>query len=194
MDSDNPQGEFKAFLQQLQTTATRSLDLPTDQRELYFTLTKKSIFPIFSELGAEVAKRGRPVPLGASSPTFYSHETVDQGKTQAEYLSVSVHTPVLPESFTLGDLVVRNVTSTLYVFDGVNNMSFQTLDTGEVVLTNINQKGSARVLNTSDALFNPIPCHTLYPAGNPAAWINKIIERGMLDKMKTELAVLDVRK
>lgn len=88
----------------------------------------------------------------------------------------------------MGDQEVGNVTSTLYVSDSVNSVSFKTLDTGEVVFANENMDGTDRVLNTSSALFEPVPSHKLYPAGNPAAWVNKIVERKMLDKMQAELA------
>lgn len=188
MDSDNPRASFDAFLSGLKQSATRPFDLPADQREVYYTLTRKSIFPIFSELAAEVTKKGMPAPIAAQTPTFYSHQTVDRGLSQAEWLSVKVHTPISPSPLRIGDKEVGNVTSTLYVSDNVNSVSFKTLDTGEVVFANENMDGTDRVLNTSSALFEPVPSHKLYPAGNPAAWVNKIVERKMLDKMQAELA------
>jgi hypothetical protein len=194
MKEDDPKRELESFLAQLQTTVTRPVDLSPDHREVYFRLVKANVFPIFSKLGEEVSKRGAPAPVGAATSTFYSHETVDVGRTEAEWLSVSVHTPITPEPVTIEGKVVGNATCTLRVFDGVNSISFCPLENGEVVLTNENMDGSERVLNTPDALFDTTPCHKLYPAGNPAAWINKIVERGMLDKTKAELEVLPERR
>jgi len=194
MEQDDPRKAFESFLAQLQTTATRSVDLPSDQREVYFKLIKSSIFPMFSKIGEEVAKKGHPAPIFADNPTFYAYQTVDRGRTETEWLSVSVHTPITPEPVTVEDEVVGKAISTLYVSDSINSISLRTLENGEVVLANENRDGSERVLNTPDALFETISSHRLYPAGNPAAWINKIVERGMLDKLKTELEALPERR
>lgn len=102
MDSDNPRASFDAFLSGLKQTATRSFDLPADQREVYYRLARGSIFPIFSELATEVSQKGMPAPIEAQTPTFYSHQTVDRGLSQAEWLSVSVHTPVSPSPLRIG--------------------------------------------------------------------------------------------
>lgn len=194
MEQDNPREKFRAFLNQIRISATQPLDIPDDQRKVYFGVTKGSIFPIFSQLASEVIKKGEPAPITAETPSFYAHGIVDKGRNEAEWLSVGMHTPIKPEPLSIGGKVIGNVTSTLHVSDGTNSVSFRTLDNNEVVFTNENREGSERVLNTPEALFDPVPSHKLYPAGNPAAWINKIVQRKILDKMEQELSVLESRR
>jgi hypothetical protein len=191
---DDSKRKLESFLAQLSITATRPIDLPADQREVYFKLVKGNVFPVFKKLGEEVARKGMPAPRTVDIPSFYAHQTVDGGRTEAEWLSISVITPITPKPVIVEGKVIGNVISTLYVSDSAKSISFLTLDNGNVVLINENRDGSERVLNTPDALFETIPSHRLFPAGNPAAWINKVVERNMLAKMKVELDTLPERK
>jgi len=191
---DDTRKEFEAFLDQLRSSATRPVDLPPDQREVFFRLVKANVFPAFPELGREVFRKGRPSPAGAATPVSYTHQTVDRGKTLAEWLSLSAHTLAAPRPVTIGDEVIGNEVCTIYVSDSVNTISFCVLEDGEVVVDNENRDNAKRVLNTPDSLFEEIPSHKLYPAGNAAAWINKIVERDMLDKTKAELEALPERR
>lgn len=184
MERQKPTRDFEAFLDHLEASATRPFDLPSDQRELYFRLVKGSIFATFAALGREVGKIGKPV---------FSHQTIDQGRAEAEWLSVYVQAPITPEPLVMGGQEVGRVISRFYVTDPVNTVSFSTLDNGEVVVANENVEGSERILNNIDLLFDPLPSHVLYPAGNPAAWINKVVEREMLDKMKKELLAIKLQ-
>ena len=39
------------------------------------------------------------------------------------------------------------------------------------------------------ALFDPVPSHRLFPAGNLAIWVARLAQENMLEEMQCELSV-----
>ncbi len=180
---NKPTSSYEVFRSQLPQSDIQIIDLPDDQKELYFRLVGRTIFPCFSRLAQVVARKGSP---GAS---FHSLQTIDRGQRDSDWLSVGIHTPITPQPLSVAGEIVGNSTSHLYVSDTVHSIRFSTLDSGEVVIENENTLGSARILNIPAAVFDEIPSHRLYPAGNPAAWIDKILRREMLEKVEEDLGL-----
>lgn len=188
MPAERPD-EFQEFLEQFVATAIRAPDLPDDQRELYFRLIQQHVFPKFSKLAEVVARKGDASPW-RGEPKRYSHKTTNPGKSEAEYLSLFITTHIQPEPFTISDVVVGNEVASIGVSNEAIEISFRMLEDGRVAFTNDSRPGVGRLLDSPAALFEPIPSHPLFPAGNPATWIDRVVRRGMLQQAESELAAM----
>lgn len=188
VDNTNPEGAFQTFIGDLQASATTSLELPPDQKELYYKLIKENIFPLFSELGRTVSEKGEPSPTMADVKTGHVYNITEGEPGEANYLNIFITSPNKPQLLEIGGKPVGKVTTELGMFNGTNNIRLSVLEDGRVVCENSDMHDSGTILDATESLFNPLPSHKLYPAGNPAAWIGKLIQQGTLSKAKAELA------
>jgi hypothetical protein len=173
---------FKTFLGGRPPSDRRAIDIPPDQREAFFELTKQTIFPLFAELGKLAGERGTPSPTGEKVQTERFLNTVfSDGEYGGEHLSLWVFTPNKPKPFEIDGKVIGTGVADI----SVNYGRFFLLDNGKVAFEMDYVKGSRRLLDTPDSMFDP-PY-----GGNPAYWVTRLAQRQqeLITRMENEADV-----
>jgi hypothetical protein len=183
--TSNERTELNNFLKTLEESKTPMLELPGDQQDLYFRLTKGSIFPTFFDLADRTAVLGKDGPI-FGEPRFKSVD-MSMDLPGGKYLSVSLHVNNEPEKLKVKGQEVGQERANLYISDSVNSMSIHLGTNGEVTFGNDNMDNTEILLDSAQAMFDQTPSHKMYPAGNPAIWISRLIENNVIELLAQKL-------
>jgi hypothetical protein len=174
--------KFKPFLGNRLPSDRSAFDLPPDQREAFFELTKQTIFPLFAELGRLAGESGTPSPTTAEVKTErYLNTVYSDGEYGGEHLSLWVFTPDKPKPFEIDGKVVGTGIADI----STNYGRFFLLDDGQVAFEMDYVKGSRRMLDTVESMFDPPH------GGNPAYWVTRLAQRQqeLITKMENEAGI-----
>jgi hypothetical protein len=190
-----PDIAFYSFLSELEVTSTQPLDLPPEEKEVFTTLVTSSLLPQMRNLGEEVRKKGTSAPPKADwnsdyKPVLYTYNFIDRGPNGEDWFGTTIHTPVEQESLVVQGELLGIVDSRFYVSNHVNVVSFCFLDNDVITCENADVADSERVLDTTPSIFDPLPSMVLYPVGNPAIWLARLVTHGSLPNMEAGLATL----
>lgn len=177
--------EYQAFLSSLAESNTPMLELPPDQQEIFFRLTKGNVFPVFFELLDRTALVGQDGPM--TGEPRYKSVNVAMGEVGKNYLSVTLQSHNKPETLMINGQTVGEESGIIYISDGFNAMSFHLGNKGEIIFANDNMDDTETLLDSTQAMFNQTKSLKSYPAGNPARWIGRLVERGALDQIQSNL-------
>lgn len=196
-ESPNPNQKRKRNFRDLSSLPTaESVELTPDLQELYFDLIRKNFIPKIVEISKEVGQKGEEFPLFGEKKWYRVDVTVEtpQSGGRSNYLSVGIDRFIHPEPLEIDKEQIGNMTCQLTVFDGQRNIWFIVLDDETFAFKNDNDRGEPTVIRTKEDLFRVTDSHPLFPVGNPAGWVNKILQREIIPQFEDKLANLPAKR
>lgn len=183
---DSLRSRWEQFFQQTPSSLSTPMELSEDQKQLYFELFHSSFIPLLEATMKLVEEKGRPI-YGENNLGYAYHLAE---KDPEGYFSASVHVLHYPPVVQVNRNNLGKPKGKMFIADAIHRVSLTLLQTGIVVVKNEcmdNAEDSARVLVTARDLFQEIPSLTIRPLGNPASWINELVQRDVLQRMITDL-------
>lgn len=167
-------------------------EVSPEGKDLYLELIRNNFVPKIVQLSEEIAHKGEEFPLSGKKQWYGDTVTmgIPQGYKLKDYLSVSINRFISPKPLSIKDKPVGNIICEMSVFDGSRSVRVIVSDDGHFAFQNDNDRGEPRLIETPDDLLADIPSHPLFPVGNPAGWLTRVIQQGIFDKFDQRLASL----